>query len=188
MRAAGATYRPILQGIRPDLPGSRPNSPGITPDGVTSRRLGSATALLVAVLLAPVACTGSYTRSDWRPEASGQADRIEAGLDLYQVGEFVMAARRFGEVATAAGRDGDFATLKRARAAQCAAWLRARRLEDFDHCTARLETLQRRERRSDPGLNVLLAMGAIAGNRPPPPFKIPNAVGGVLSHAREASP
>jgi hypothetical protein len=65
---------------------------------------------------------------------------------------------------------------RKATTAECTAWLRARRLEDLDACAMRLEALQRRERRSDPGLNTLLAIGAIAGDRPLPPFRVPTAV------------
>ena len=39
-----------------------------------------------------------------------------------------------------------------------------------------LETLHRKEHRADPGLNTLLAMGAVAGGRPIPPFRVPAAV------------
>ncbi len=65
---------------------------------------------------------------------------------------------------------------RRAMTGECTSWLRARRLGELAECTERLEALQRRQRRSDPGLNTLLAIGAIAGGRPLPPFKVPNAV------------
>ena len=64
--------------------------------------------------------------------------------------------------------------------AECAAWLRARRLGELAGCTERLEALQRKGRRSDPGLNTLLAMGAVAGGRPLPPFRVPSAVHPIL--------
>ena len=51
-----------------------------------------------------------------------------------------------------------------------------RRLAELARCSERLEPLQRRARRSDLGVNTLIAFGAIAGQRPLPPFKIPNAV------------
>ena len=72
---------------------------------------------------------------------------------------------------------------RRATQAECTSWLRARRLSDFSECTSRLETLHRREHRADPGLNTLLAMGAVAGGRPIPPFRVPAAVHPIVRAA-----
>ena len=51
---------------------------------------------------------------------------------------------------------------------------------DLAACSERLETLQRKGRRSDPALNTLLAMGAVAGGRPLPPFRVPSAVHPII--------
>jgi hypothetical protein len=72
---------------------------------------------------------------------------------------------------------------RQARAAECTAWLWARRIDRFASCTDRLEGLQRRARHSDPGVNTLIALGAIAGERPPPPLRIPRDVQPLLRAA-----
>ncbi|MBW2270545.1 MAG: hypothetical protein JRH16_18420, partial [Deltaproteobacteria bacterium] len=72
---------------------------------------------------------------------------------------------------------------RKATTAECTAWLQARKLGELASCTERLEALHRRERRSDPGLNTLLAMGAVAGDRPIPPFRVPSAVHPILRAA-----
>jgi hypothetical protein len=101
---------------------------------------------------------------------------VAAGLDLYEAGEFTLAAERF-HAAAGQARSARARTLeKKARTAECTAWLRARSLSDLAECTAQLERLQRRERRSEPGVNTLLALGAIAGQRPLPRLRVPNAV------------
>ncbi|MDJ0847645.1 MAG: hypothetical protein QNK04_04585 [Myxococcota bacterium] len=101
---------------------------------------------------------------------------VRSGRVLYESGDFVLAANRFHEAAVGARNCGDLSMERKTTSAECTAWLRARRLSEFSSCTERLETLHRRERRSDPGLNTLLAMGAVAGGRPLPPFRVPSAV------------
>jgi len=108
---------------------------------------------------------------------------LAAGLDLYASGEFDVAARRFSVAAGEARRDGRRELERQARAAECTAWLRARRIDRFSRCTDRLEELQRRARRSDPGVNTLFALGAIAGERPPPRLRIPRDVQPLLRAA-----
>jgi hypothetical protein len=103
-------------------------------------------------------------------------ENLDAGLDLYAAGDFVLAAQRFQDGAQGARRCGDLPMERKATTAECTAWLRARRLGDLSSCTLRLEALHRKERRSDPGLNTLLAMGAVAGHRALPPFRVPGAV------------
>ena len=93
-----------------------------------------------------------------------------------QLAEEVAAGHRFHAAAGGAERCGSLSMERRATQAECTSWLRARRLSEFSECTARLETLHRKERRADPGLNTLLAMGAVAGGRPIPPFRVPAAV------------
>ena len=151
---------------------------GKRPDAVGRHRPGAAAAVAVAALLAFSACATSGSRT---PEQSRAAQRVvmehvDAGLNLYESGDFVLAARRFESAGAGAKRCGDLSMERRAVTGACTSWLRARRLGELAECTARLEALQRRERRSDPGLNTLLAIGAIAGGRPLPPFKVPNAV------------
>ena len=54
--------------------------------------------------------------------------------------------------------------------------------------TERLEFLQRESRHSDPGVNALIALGAVAADRPLPPLKLPHAVGPIVRAATEESP
>jgi hypothetical protein len=138
------------------------------------RRHGVAIAAAVATLAPLAAC-----RTPAPPDPA-QARRVrasvDAGLNLYEAGDHVLAARRFQEAAEGAHRGGDLPMERKTTTAECAAWLRARRLEELAVCSERLEALQRKGRRSDPGLNTLLAMGAVAGGRPLPPFRVPSAV------------
>ena len=101
---------------------------------------------------------------------------VETGLNLYESGEFVLAAQRFANAADGAEAIGAREILRRAVAAECTSWLRARKLEELSACTARLEDLQRRHPRADPGVNTLIALGAITGQRPLPPLRIPDSV------------
>ena len=69
--------------------------------------------------------------------------------------------------------------------AECVSWLRARAVSELDACTLRLDVLHQRANRSERGIGTLLALGAIAGNRPPPPFRIPEDVRPVLRKASD---
>ena len=133
--------------------------------------------LAVCLLLA-----GSLGCASTGPRAvPGAVDAdAQAGLDLYAAGEFEMAAHRFGAAAAEARRCREPELERRARAAECTAWLRAGRPGRFAACTDRLETLQSRARVSDPGINTLIALGAIAGGRPLPPLRLPGEVRPVL--------
>ena len=145
------------------------------------RRVAVATSLAAAAalcVLAGCATTGA-------PPTLGIDSDLAAGLDLYAAGEFDVAARRFGAAAGAAARAGERELERQARAAECTAWLRARRIDRFSSCTDRLEDLQRRARRSDPGVNTLIALGAIAGERPPPRLRIPSDVQPLLRAAAQ---
>ena len=138
------------------------------------RRHGVAIAAAVAILAPLVAC---QTPTPPDPAlASRVRASVDAGLNLYEAGDYVLAARRFQDAARGARRCGDLPMERKTTTAECAAWLRARRLGELAACSERLETLQRKGRRSDPGLNTLLAMGAVAGGRPLPPFRVPSAV------------
>ena len=154
---------------------------GRKPDGAPLRRHGAATVAAVAALIAAVGaavgCTAVTTpvRRPWATAAQARAN-VTAGLDLYESGEFVLAARRFHAASTQASAEGVRALEKKSVVGECTAWLRARRLGELGECSERLERLQRRERRSEPGVNTLIALGAIAGQRPAPALRIPNTV------------
>jgi hypothetical protein len=113
-------------------------------------------------------------------QASRLRANLDAGLDLYAAGDFVLAAHRFEEAAHGARGFRSVTLERKATAAACTSWLRARRLAEFSGCTQRLEGVHRRERRSDPGLNALLALGAVAGQRPLPPLRVPVSVHALL--------
>jgi hypothetical protein len=127
------------------------------------------------------------------PPASDAALELEraisAGLELYEAREFAVAAERFGEAARLADGHGAADTARAALTAECTAWLRARLLPEFAACTDALGALHRGASRPDPGLGTLLAMGAIAGERPAPPFRVPSEVAPILdAAAREEAP
>jgi hypothetical protein len=138
------------------------------------RRHGVAIAAAVAAL-APLAACQTPGPADLEQARRVQAG-IDAGLNIYEAGDYVLAARRFQEVAQVSRFHRDVPMERKIRTAECTAWLRARRLGDLSACSERLETLQRKGRRSDPALNTLLALGAVAGGRPLPPFRVPSAV------------
>lgn len=145
------------------------------------RRHGAATAAAVAALtLLLVAGTGCETvppASAPTSSASAQARaNVRAGLSLYESGEYSLAAKRFNTGAVEAYAARDRVLEKKAVTAECTSWLRGRRLAELAECTNRLELLQRNERRSEPGINTLIAFGAIAGERPLPQLRIPNEV------------
>jgi hypothetical protein len=141
------------------------------------RRRRVAIVVTVAALV-PIfaACQSTPTPPPDPNEARRVRADVEGGLNLYDAGDFVLAAHRFHAAAEGAERCGSLSMERRATQAECTSWLRARRLSELSECTARLETLHRKERRADPGLNTLLAMGAVAGGRPIPPFRVPAAV------------
>jgi hypothetical protein len=142
------------------------------------RRHGVAIAAAVATLASLVAC---QTPAPPDPERAQRVRAsVDAGLNLYEAGDYVLAARRFQEAAQGARSGDDLPMERKATTAECAAWLRARRLGELSACSERLEVLQRKGRRSDPGLNTLLAMGAVAGGRPLPPFRVPSAVHPIM--------
>ncbi len=140
-----------------------------------------AVAAAAAALCAGTACAGSRGPGPIAPGAL--AAEVDAAHGLYASGEYELAARRFGFASTEARRAGDRDLERRTKAAECTAWLRAQRIARFATCTDRLEGLQRRARSSDPGVNTLIALGAIAGGRPAPPLRIPGEVREVLRAA-----
>lgn len=131
--------------------------------------------LAAACLLA--ACAGAERRAESRElSARGLRAELEAGLDLYRAGELVPAALRFREAGEIAGALRAEETLRRATAAECLAWLRARGVAELSECSLRLERLQQRTRHPDPALNTLVALGAVAGGRPLPALRVPGPV------------
>lgn len=161
--------------------------------GAPLRRHGAATAAAVAVLLAAVGLAAGCAMGPApllrpTPTLAQARANVTAGLDLYESGELVLAARRFHLASTQANALGERALEKKAVTGECTSWLRARRLGELAACTARLEQLQRRERRSEPGVNTLIALGAIAGQRPLPALRIPNTVEPLFRQAAKESP
>jgi len=105
---------------------------------------------------------------------------LETGEELYRSGEYVRAGERFRAAGDLANVLGQPTTARSATAAECTAWLLARCLPELGDCTQRLEWFVRRERSSDPGVNTLLALGAVAGRRSLPSHQMPSAVQELL--------
>ena len=150
----------------------------MTNDRSRTRRCSVAAAGVLA--LAVLSCASPPPPADTR--AAERALRV--GVGLYDAGEYVRAAEHFHEAAH--GLRGTRA--RDATAAECVAWLRAQRLHELDTCSHRLAGLVRRDRRSDPGVNTLVALGALAGDRPRPPYRVPREVEPLLREAAEVSP
>ena len=147
--------------------------------GAAVRRHRAAAIGGAAVLVLSLGCLTAYHRPRGIPTAAAVSrlrGTVETGLSLYESGEFVLAARRFAEAAGSAEAIGAREILRRSTAAECTSWLRARKLEELSECTTRLEGLQRRHPRADPGVNTLIALGAITGQRPLPPLRLPDSV------------
>jgi hypothetical protein len=120
------------------------------------------------------------------PGSALRYDRaIDAGLQLYEAREYAIAAERFREASLEARALRDRDSEKDALTASCTSWLLAQRMEAFAACSDDLTQLHHKARKPDPGLGTLLAMGAIAGDRPTPPFRIPNEVAGLLRAAAD---
>lgn len=156
-------------------------SRGGTSAGRLRRWQGVAVAGVAATLFA---CAAPPPRA-----AGGAALRferaIEAGLQLYEAREYAIAADRFREASIEARALRDRASEKDALTASCTSWLLAQRMQEFAECSDSLTQLHHKARKPDPGLGTLLAMGAIAGDRPAPPFRIPHEVAGLLRAAAD---
>ena len=123
------------------------------------------------------------------PDASRAARRsAEAAIDLYEAGEFVLAAERFAQAARRASSAREESLERKSVTGECLAWLHARRLPELAGCTRRLEALQRRARRPDPAVNTLVALGAVAGRRALPPLRIPPSVRPLVQAAAREEP
>jgi len=161
-------------------------SGGSGPGSASSRRPRAAIAAAVAALSA-LACETAQLphRPDPAAEARAVMQEIRAGLDLYLAGDYALAAPRFHEAALGARKFRDLAMERRSTAAECAAWLLARKLPELALCSAQLEDELRRERRSDPPASTLVALGAIAGGRELPALRLPPEVQPLVSGAAE---
>jgi len=122
-----------------------------------------------------------------QPPAGDEAARhaqlriaLEAGEELYRQAEYVRAAERFRSAVDVANALGRQQAARNATAAECTSWLLARCLPELGDCTRRLEWFVRRERNSDPGVNTLLALGALADGRPLPSHPVPAPVHEML--------
>ncbi len=140
---------------------------------------GAAAALCLLLALGAAGCAS--TAPPPRPAPAGFVEsEAEAGARLYRIGDYTLAARRFRAAADEAERCGEPMMESELRVGECTAWLRGGDLNAFRHCTARLETLHREIGRSEPGVNTLLALGAIARGEALPPFRLPAAVRPLL--------
>jgi len=159
-------------------------SGGSGPGSARSRRPRAAIAAAIAALTA-LACETAQRQGppDRAAEAREVMQEIRAGLDLYLAGDHALAAPRFHAASLGARGCRDVAMERRATAAECAAWLLARKLAELGECSARLEDALRRERRSDAAANALVALGAIAGGRALPALRLPPDVQPLLSAA-----
>jgi hypothetical protein len=153
--------------------------------GARRRRAWAAAAGAVAALCVLAACAAPPPPT--RAQAAAVRADVDAGLDLYELREFSLAAQRFHSAAAGAHRFGDETTERNATIAECTSWLRAAANGNFAACSQRLERLQARTRRPDPGVNTLIALGAVAGGRPIPPYRIPSAVRPVVLEAAKES-
>jgi hypothetical protein len=131
--------------------------------------------ILVFLGSATLSLLGCATLQD--PDASRAArSSAEAALDLYEAGEYTLAAERFAQASRRAAAAGEATLQRNSVAGECLAWLHARRLPELAECSKRLERLQRGDRRPDPALNTLVALGAVAGDRALPDLRIPTSV------------
>jgi hypothetical protein len=166
---------------------------GRSADGAANRRRRVAAVLAAATLLggfggARGGATPAAVPHRGPSNLAAAKSNLASGLGLYESADYTMAARRFEEAAQRARAGGDRALEKQAVTAECTAWLRARELSEFTDCTTHLEYLQRHSRSSDPGVNTLIAMGAIAGDRPLPPFRLPSAIQPLMQQAAQEAP
>lgn len=112
-------------------------------------------------------------------------ESLRAGLELYEAHEFDRAGAQFRSAGHSAREIGDRDLAHRALVAECTSWLRARNMPELRICAEGLQASQRRMRSSDPRVNTLIAMAAIAGGQPLPSLRTPSAVRVVLRGAAE---
>ena len=138
-----------------------------------------ARALLAALLGLPLALGACASAPPPSGEAAAERS-LQIGLGLYDAGEYARAGERFRESSTLFRAARARERWRDATAAECTAWLRARYLQQLDDCSQRLGALLRRDRRSDPGANTLVALGAVAGGRAVAANRIPREIAPIL--------
>lgn len=166
---------------------------GKSADGAADGRRRAAAAFAAAALFAvfggALGCEAQHAATPRGPSnAAAARSNLASGLGMYESADYTLAARRFEMAARQARAAGDRGLEKQAVTAECTAWLRARELSELADCTTHLEYLQRHSNSSDPGVNTLIAMGAIAGNRPLPPFRVPTSIQPLLRQAAQETP
>lgn len=140
--------------------------------------------LLASATWSCLACASVHDPGTSRAARSS----VAAALDLYEAGEYTLAAERFAQAAGRAAAAHQETLERQSVTGECLAWLHARRLPELAECSRRLEKLQRRARRPDPALNTLVALGAVAGDRPLPALRIPTAVRPLVQAAAREEP
>ena len=153
-----------------------------------SVRPGRARSLvLVSLASAALSLLACVTVKD--PGASRAArSSAEAALDLYEAGEYTLAAERFAHASKQAASAREDTLERKSVTGECLAWLHARRLSELAGCSLRLERLQRRARRPDPAANTLVALGAVAGDRALPALRVPTSVRPLVRAAAREEP
>lgn len=136
---------------------------------------------LPALALALAACA---TVPDARRDDALRA-ALGAALDLFEAGEFPLAAERFAQVERRAASGRERELQRKALVGECLSWLHAQRLQALADCSERLERSQRRARRPDPAVNTLVALGAVAGGRPLPALRVPGSVRPLVQAAAQ---
>ncbi len=148
------------------------------PTGAAAGGVAAALCLLTVFAVFAMACA---TGPPPAPAAAGFVEReVEAGMGLYAGGNYLLAADRLRAAAEEAERCDQPEAAVRIRVGECTAWLRGGNLAAFRRCTRRLEALQRQLGRSEPGINTLLALGAIARGEALPPYRLPASVRRLL--------
>ncbi len=140
---------------------------------------GAAAPLCLLAVLGAAGCVSTAPPPRGVPSGFVESE-AEAGARLYRIGDYTLAARRFRAAADEAERCGEPLVESELRTGECTAWLRGGEPDAFRHCTARLEALHREIGRSEPGVNTLLALGAIARGERLPPFRLPASVRPLL--------
>ena len=160
------------------------SEPGTRVDVWRRSGRGVAVSLALAAVLQS-ACAAPPSREPRRIPFAPATESLRAGLALYAADEFARAGEQFRDAASAARAIGDRDLAHRATIAECTSWLRARRMSELCGCAETLSDSQRRRRSSDPRVNTLISLAALAGGGPLPPVRTPSAVRVVLRSAAE---
>jgi len=144
---------------------------------VPRRALGRGLPAALGLALCAACASPPPAGPDRKAVLGQQLERDLRGAgELYRSHEYVRAADSFARAADLARelRLGEFA--RDLRAAECTSWLKARRLSEFAACGELLEAQTRAVPGSNPGVNTVAALGAVAGGRPLPPLRLPGPV------------